>query len=232
MPPSARHPHPIPDGLLNSGHLFTGLKQDLRYAARMLRKTPGFTAVAIITLALGIGANTAVFTIVNTFLLNPLPVEHASQLAAVNTAQAKKTSETLDVRPLSFLNLKDYREKNHSFSSLAGYSSPMALTMSAGAESQRVFAEVVTGNYFDTLGIRPRMGRFFLPDEDAKPGAIPVVVIGYAAWQGRFGGASDVLGRTIKLNNIAFTILGVAPQGFKGVNAIFGPDLWVPVHDG
>src|SRR6266851_3326050 len=216
---------PIPDGLLNSGHFFTGLKQDLRYAARMLRKTPGFTAVAILTLALGIGANTAVFTIVNTFLLNPLPVEHASQLAAVNTAQAEKTSEPLDLRPLSFLNLKDYREKNHAFSSLAGYSSPMALTMSAGSESQRVFAEVVTGNYFDTLGIRPRMGRFFQPDEDTTPGANPVVVIGHAAWQGRFGGASDILGRTIKLNNIAFTIIGVAPQGFKGVNAIFGPDL-------
>jgi predicted permease len=219
---------PIPVGLLNSGHLFTGLKQDLRYAARMLRKTPGFTAVAILTLALGIGASTAVFTIVNTFLLNPLPVEHASELAAVNTAQAKKSTEPLDVRPLSFLNLKDYREKNHAFGNLAGYSSPMALTMSAGSESQRVFAEVVTGNYFDTLGIRPQIGRFFLPDEDARPGASPVVVVGYAAWLGRFGGASDILGRTIKLNNIAFTIIGVAPQGFKGVNAIFGPDLWVP----
>jgi predicted permease len=100
--------------------------------------------------------------------------------------------------------------------------------MSAGSESQRVFAEVVTGNYFDTLGIRPRMGRFFLPDDDARPGASPVVVVGYAAWQGRFGGASDILGRTIKLNNFAFTIIGVAPLGFKGVNAIFGPDLWVP----
>jgi hypothetical protein len=84
-------------------------------------------------------------------------------LVALNTAQAKKTSESLDLRPLSFLNLKDYREKNHAFSSLAGYSSPMALTMSAGSESQRVFAEVVTGNYFFTLGIPPRMGRFFLP---------------------------------------------------------------------
>jgi len=221
-------PDPIPEGLVNSGHLVTDLKQDLRYAARMLRKTPGFAAVAILTLALGIGANTAVFTIVNTFLLNPLPVEHASQLAAVNTAPAKKTSEPVDLRPISFLNLKDYREKNRSFGSLAGYTSPTALTMSAGPESQRVFAEVVSGNYFDTLGIRPRIGRFFSPEEDTTAGASPVVVIGYAAWQGRFGGASDILGRTIKLNNIAFTIIGVAPQGFKGVNAIFGPDLWVP----
>ncbi len=221
-------PDPIPEGLVNSGHLFTDLWQDLRYAARILRKTPGFTAVAVLTLALGIGANTAVFTIVNTFLLNPLPVEHAAQLAAVHTAQAKKTSESGDLRPISFLNLKDYREKNHVFSSLAGYSSPTALTMSVGSESQRVFAEVVTGNYFNALGIRPRTGSFFSPEEDTTPSASPVVVIGYAAWQGRFGGASDILGRTIKLNSIAFTIIGVAPQGFKGVNAIFGPDLWVP----
>ncbi|MFZ0736443.1 MAG: ABC transporter permease [Candidatus Acidiferrales bacterium] len=219
---------PTPDGALKSGHLFTDLWQDLRYAARMLRKTPGFTAVVVLTLALGIGANTAVFTIVNTFLLNPLPIEHASQLAAVNTASATKTAEPVDLRPISFLNLMDYREKNHAFSSLAGYSSPTALTMSAGLESQRVFAEVVTGNYFDTLGIRPRMGRFFSPEEDTTPGANPVAVIGYSAWQGRFGGVSGILGRTIKLNNTAFTIIGVAPQGFKGVNAIFGPDLWVP----
>lgn len=219
---------PIPAGLENSGRLFGGLGQDLRYAARMLRKTPGFTAVAVLTLALGIGANTAVFTIINTLLLNPLPVEHASQLVAVNTAVANSTSEPADLRPISFLNLKDYREKNRAFSSLAGYSSPTALTISTGRESQRVFAEVVTGNYFDTLGIRPLMGRFFLPEEDASPGANPVVVLGYAAWQGRFGGASDILGRSIKLNNIAFTIIGVAPQGFKGINAIFGPDMWVP----
>jgi len=221
-------PDPIPQGVVNSGHLFADLGLDLRYAARMLRKAPGFTAVAALTLALGIGANTAVFTIINTFLLNPLPVERVSQLAAINTAQFTKTSVSADLRPISFLNLKDYREKNHSFAALAGYSSPMALTMSSGSESQRVFGEVVTSNYFDTLGIRPLMGRFFLPDEDATPGASPVVVIGYAAWQGRFAGASDILGRTIKLNNFAFTIIGVAPKGFKGINAIFGPDLWVP----
>lgn len=219
---------PIPEGVVNSGHLLADLWLDLRYAARMLRKTPGFTTAAVLTLALGIGANTAVFTIVNTLLLNPLPVKHASQLVAMNTAVSKNSREPVDLRPISFLNLKDYREKNHVFSSLAGYSSLTTLTISTGPESQRLFAEVVTGNYFDTLGIRPVIGRFFLPDEDATPGAIPVVVIGYAAWQGRFGGASDILGRTIKLNNVAFTIIGVAPQGFKGVNAIFGPDLWVP----
>jgi predicted permease len=219
---------PIPAGAAKSVSVLADFLQDLRYAARMLKKTPGFTAVAVLTLALGIGANTAVFTIVNTFLLNPLPVEDSSRLAAVNTGQATKTAESSDLRAISFLNLQDYREANHVFSSLAGYTSPIALTMFDGNEGQRVFAEVVTGNYFDTLGLHPALGRFFLPDEDVAPGARAVAVIGYAAWQGRFGGAGDILGRTIKLNSTVFTIVGVAPKGFKGVNAIFGPDLWVP----
>lgn len=219
---------PVVLGGSGRGSVFADLARNLRYGFRMLAKRPGFTAVAVLTLALGIGPNTAVFTIVNTFLLNPLPLEDASHLAAVNTALVQKTSESTDVRPISYLNLKDYREKNHVFGSLAGYASPIALTMSAGPESHRVFAEVVTGNYFETLGIRPQIGRFFSPGEDTTPGAHPVVVLRYAAWQGRFGGASDILGRTIKLNNFAFTIIGVAPKGFMGVNAVFGPDMWVP----
>jgi macrolide transport system ATP-binding/permease protein len=230
LPAAVREQHrePIPAGAAKSGSWFVDLAQDLRYAARMLRKTPGFTAVAVLTLALGIGANTAVFTVVNTFLLSPLPVEDASRLAAVNTSRSNKTNETAELGSLSLLNLKDYRQANHVFSSLAAYTSPMALTMSDGVESKRVFAEVVTGNYFETLVIHPTIGRFFLPDEDVTPEARPVVVIGYAAWQGRFGGAPDILGRTIKLNNSAFTIVGVGPKGFKGVNAVFGPDMWVP----
>lgn len=224
---TVRH-DPIPEGASGTGRWISDFLDDLRYAVRMMRKSPGFTAVAALTLALGIGANTAVFTIVNTFLLNPLPIEKASELVAINAIQAKKTAQSGELQRISFLNLKDFRERSHVFSSLAGYSSPMALTMTNGNQSQRVFGEVVTGNYFDTLGIRPVMGRFFFPDEDRTPGAHPVAVIGYAGWQSRLGGASDILGRTIKLNGTAFTIIGVAPRGFKGVNAVFGPDLWVP----
>jgi predicted permease len=219
---------PIPDGALKSGHSLTDLWQDLRYAARMLRKAPGFTAVAALTLALGIGANTAVFTIINTLLLNPLPVEKSSELVAVNTTQAKLTTQSGEVQLMSFPNLKDLRDRTHSFSNLTAHSNPMAITMTDTAEPHRVFVEVVTANYFDTLGIRPFMGRFFLSSEDITPGAAPVVVLGYAAWQGRFGGASDILGRTIKLNNTPFTIIGIGPKGFKGVYAVFGPDVWVP----
>ena len=204
------------------------LWQDLRYAARLLRKAPGFTAVAAFTLAVGIGANTAVFTIINTLLLNPLPVENSSAPVAINTTQAKRTAQSDEFQLMSFPNVKDFRERTHCFSSLAAHSNPMAITMTDTAAPHRIFVEVVTANYFDTLGLHPFMGRFFLSGEDTTPGAAPVVVIGYAAWQGRFGGASDILGRTIKLNNTPFTIIGIGPKGFKGLYAVFGPDVWVP----
>jgi predicted permease len=217
-----------PEGAPASGQLFSDFLMDLRYAARTLRKSPGFTAVAVLTLALGIGANTAVFTVINSLLLNPLPVEKISTLAALNTTQAKKTAQLSDLQALSFQNLKDLRERTHAFGSLAGHSNPMPVTMTDKAEPHRIFMELVTANYFNTLGIRPYLGRFFLPDEDAKPGAAAVAVLGYSGWQSRFGGAPDIVGRTIKLNNTSFTIIGIGPKDFKGLYAVFGPDLWVP----
>jgi len=219
---------PLPEGAPAGGNWISDLLQDLRYAARMLRKSPGFTVVAALTLALGIGANTAVFTIVNTFLLNPLPVSKISELVAVNTTSAKKTAQSGDLQPLSFENLRDLIGMTHSFSSFSGHSSPMAVTMTVNRSPRRVFLELVTANYFETLGLHPYMGRFFLAGEDVVPGASPVVVIGYSAWQNRFGGASDILGRTIRINDTPFTIIGVGPKGFKGVYAVFGPDMWVP----
>lgn len=184
---------PPPEGAASSGNWFSDLLQDLRYAARMLRKSPGFTIVAALTLALGIGANTAVFTVVNTFLLNPLPVAKISELVAVNMVGAKKNARSGDVQLMSFLNLKDVQERERSFSSLVGHSSPMAVTMTDRNSPHRVFMELVSANYFDTLGIHPFMGRFFSAAEDSTPGAAPVVVLGYGAWQGRFG-AQDILG--------------------------------------
>ena len=179
------------------------LWQDLRYAARLLRKAPGFTAVAAFTLAVGIGANTAVFTIINTLLLNPLPVENSSAPVAINTTQAKRTAQSDEFQLMSFPNVKDFRERTHCFSSLAAHSNPMAITMTDTAAPHRIFVEVVTANYFDTLDLHPFMGRFFLSGE-------------------------DILGRTIKLNNTPFTIIGIGPKGFKGVYAVFGPDVWIP----
>src|SRR5690349_8707341 len=218
----------VPDGAAASGHFFEDLWKDLRFALRMLRKSPGFTAVAVLTLALGIGANTAVFTVVDSLILNPLPVEKISTLAAVNTTQAKKTAQSGDLQAISYLNLKDIRERTHSFRSLAGHSYPMAVTMTDKDQPHRIFAEIVTANYFETLGLHPSFGRFFFPSEDTTPGAAPVAVLGYTAWQSRFGGDPSILGRTIRLNEEPFTIIGVGPKGFKGVYAVFGPDLWIP----
>lgn len=221
-------PDTVPDGGAPSGHFFEDLWKDLRFALRMLRKSPGFTAVAVLTLALGIGANTAVFTVVDSLILNPLPVEKISTLAAVNTTQAKKTAQSGDLQAISYLNLKDIRDRTHAFGSLAGHSYPMAVTMTDKDQPHRIFAEIVTANYFETLGLHAFLGRFFLPSEDATPGAAPVAVLGYTAWQSRFGGDPGILGRTIRLNETPFTIIGVGPKGFKGVYAVFGPDLWIP----
>jgi predicted permease len=218
----------VPEGVPARGQFISDFLMDLRYASRTMWKSPGFTAVAALTLALGIGANTAVFTVVNSLLLNPLPVEKISTLAALNTTQTKKTARLGDLQALSFQNLKDLRERTHAFSSLAGHSSPMAVTMTDKAEPHRIFMELVTANYFQTLGIHPYLGRFFVPDEDAKPGAAAVAVLGYSAWQSRFAGVPDIIGRTIKLNELPFTIVGIGPKDFKGLYAVFGPDLWVP----
>src|SRR5712675_1209196 len=215
-------------GAASTGQWIFDFLQDLRYAARTLRKSPGFTAVAALTLALGIGANTAIFTIVDSLVLNPLPVAKISELAAVNTTQKKMAAQSGELQPMSFLNFKDFRERTHSFSKLLAHSNPMAITMTDEREPRRIFVEVVTANYFDTLGLRPFMGRFFLSSEDTTPGVAAVAVIGYSAWQSRFGGAADIVGKTVKLNNMPFTIIGIGPKGFKGLYAVFGPDIWVP----
>ncbi|MGH9665736.1 MAG: ABC transporter permease, partial [Bryobacteraceae bacterium] len=128
----------------------------------------------------------------------------------------------------SYKDLKDYRTKNAVFSSLAGYTSPRIVTLQAGHASQRMFSELVTGNYFSTLGLQPALGRFFLPEEDSTPGGHAVAVMNYATWQARFGAAGDIVGKTLRINNVVFTVVGVAPPRFIGVNAIFGPDLWIP----
>src|SRR6266853_5936235 len=213
-------------GAVSTGQWIFDFLQDLRYAARTLRKSPGFTAVAALTLALSIGANTAIFTIIDSLVLNPLPVGKISELAAVNTTQKKMAAQSGELQPMSFLNFKDFRERTHSFSKVLAHSNPMAITMTDQREPRRIFVEVVTANYFDTLGLRPFMGRFFLSSEDTTPSAA-AAVLGYSAWQSRFGGASDIVGRSIKLNNTPFTIIGIGPKGFKGLYAVFGPDIWV-----
>lgn len=223
----------VPAGAAPTGHASAGrwigdLWRDLRYTGRTMRKNPFFVLFAVSTLGLGIGANTAVFTVINTLILNPLPVYKTSELVAVSASKEKNVSRSKAALPISYADLKDYQAKNEVFSSLAGYTSPQLVTLRTGRSSQRLFAELVTGNYFSTLGLKPAKGRFFSPRQTDTPGAHPVAVINYGTWQGNFGGAKDIIGKTLRLNNAVFTVIGVAPPKFIGINAVFGPDLWIP----
>jgi predicted permease len=206
------------------------LVHDLKYGARMLAKTPGFTAVAALSLALGIGANTTIFTLVNAVLLNPLPVEDPSQLVSIWTTDERNQANQaafgfLQTSPMNF---RDLRDKNEVFSGIAAHVGiPLNITGGTG-QPEQIFGEIVTGNYFSVLGARPQVGRGFLPDEDQVPGAKLVAVLGYGEWQKRYGGDPSIVGRTINLNGGAFTVVGVMPKGFKGTNAIGAPALWVP----
>src|SRR5438874_9013841 len=202
--------------------------QDLKFGLRLLAKTPGFTIIAALSLALGIGANTTIFTLVNAVLLNPLPVEEPSRLIAVWTTDERNTGGFNSFLQTSALNFRDLRDKNAVFSGLAAHQG-LALNISSGTgEPQQIFGEIVTGNYFGLLGAKPLIGRGFVADEDQVPGARLVTVLGYNMWQRRFGGDRSIVGRTITLNNQAFTVVGIMPNGFKGVNAIGTPALWVP----
>jgi predicted permease len=205
------------------------LLQDLKYGARLLAKTPGFTAIAALSLALGIGANTTIFTLVNAVLLNPLPVEDPAQLVSVYTTDERNQGPAaLGFLQTSAMNFKDLRDKNEVFSGMTGHTGvPLNITGGSG-QPEQIFGELVTGNYFSVLGARPQIGRGFLPDEDETPGAKLVAVLGYGEWQKRFGGDPSIVGRTISLNGAAFTVVGVMPKGFKGTNAIGAPALWVP----
>lgn len=215
-------------GDVRPGNFMEDLWRDLRYAGRSMGKNRLFVLFVVLTLALGIGANTTVFTIINTLILNPLPVQDSSRLAAVALALTKTTSKSRVSLPVSYADLRDYEAQNEVFSSLAAYTAPRIVTLQINGGSQRMFSEFVSANYFTTLGLKPAAGRFFSREEDGTPGAHPVAVINYATWQARFGGAEDIVGKTLRLNSLVFTVIGIAPPRFIGVNAVFGPDLWVP----
>src|SRR6266850_3066125 len=202
--------------------------QDLKYGARLLGKAPGFTVVAASLLALGIGANTTIFTLINAVLLNPLPVEDPSQLVSVWTTDERNQGGQLGFLQLSPMNYMDLRDKNEVFGGLAAHQGlPLNVAVNGG-EPQQVFGEIVTGNYFSLLGAKPVIGRTFTTDEDKNPGERLVAVLGYGEWQKRFGGDPSIVGRTMTVNGQSFAVIGVMPQGFKGTNAIGAPALWVP----
>lgn len=227
QPPRRPGPATIHD-LSSSGSVVTDAWRDVRHGWRLLGRNPGFGATVVLTLAFGIAATTIAFTVINTLLLTPLPVTDADRLVTIGTREPADAGDAGTYLPLSFPNLEDVQGRSTSFQSLAGYAGPFGVTLTDRTPARRIFAELVTATYFDTLGLAPLMGRFMLPGEDDIPGAHPVLVLGHAAWQGRFAGRADILGQTIEINGTAFTVVGIAPPGFKGLDPIFGPDVWIP----
>src|SRR5215470_9924409 len=210
------------------GNLLADLVRDLKYGLRSMARAPGFSFFAILALALGIGASTTVFTVVNSLLLHPLPVQDPSRLVSLYTTDLKNQKPSGSLLPISYPNLKDYQSRNAVFSNLSGFSPPMTMTLIEGKAQERFFGQLVTNGYFETLGLTPSRGRFFLPHEVTSPGSAPVAVLSYSAWKYRFNSDSGIIGKTLELNGASFIVIGVAPQGFLGVSAVFGPDVWLP----
>jgi len=198
-----------------------GLAQDLRYALRQLRKSPGFTAVAVLTLALGIGANTAIFTVVNALLLKMLPVSEPQQLVVVGdpTIPNTRSSGTPRTDVFSYPLYKELRDGSSVFTGLCAAATDQRIEVDAGQgeiSDEKVTGRMVTGNYFSVLGLEPAAGRLFSESDDTAESANPAVVLGYAYWQRKFALSPSILGKDIRLNGYPFTVVGVAPAGFDG----------------
>ncbi len=195
------------------------LGQDIKYAARMLINNRGVTLAAAFSLALGIGANTAIFTFVQGVFYPPLPAEDPARLVSLYTDDPKNPG----FHSNSYANYEDFRDRNEVFSGLLTYRHISVSFRDGEAAAEQLFAEMVSGDYFDTLGVVPAAGRTFRPDEDQTPGTHAVAVLGYSFWQRQYAGDPEVIGRTIHLNRHPFTIIGVAAQDFTGLDV--GLDL-------
>jgi predicted permease len=202
----------------------TSFWQDVRYSLRMIAKAPGFAAIAILTLALGIGANTTIFTWINSTLLNPIP-GLASPREVVSLSLGRGAENSF---PFTYPDLEAMRDGQQSFVGItAANITPMSLTTKGKPE--RVWGTVASANYFDVLGVRPILGRGFLPEEDEKPGGAPVAVISYRMWQTHFGANPDIVGQTIELNQHPYTIVGVTPAVFQGSQTGVRSEIWIPI---
>jgi macrolide transport system ATP-binding/permease protein len=212
---------------MNTIAFFDTFVRDVRHALRALRHNPGFTLVAALTLALGIGANTAVFSLLNSLYFRPLNVPHPHRLARIFSGPLGASYE------ISYPNYVDLRGSAQSFSALAVYSSPQPIVLGStsqhGPAPERIWGMVVSGNYFDTLGVSAALGRTFASDEDRVPEARPVVVISHRLWAERFNADPQIVGRAIRLNNHVFEIIGVAPDRMLRAGLLLTTDLWVPM---
>jgi predicted permease len=198
---------------------------ELRLAMRQLRKSPGFALTAIFTLALAIGANAIVFSVLNALILRPLNVPHPENLFMVERAFQSDTSPSH-----SYPDYRDLRDRNHSFDQLISYNIMGGVGLDTGRGNPAVvWPYMVSGNYFDALGIQPYLGRFLHASEEHGKNSVNEVVLSYALWHSYFNGDPSVVGRSVQINKHPFTIIGVAPQDFRGTELFFAPDLWAPL---
>jgi predicted permease len=202
----------------------TSFWQDVRYSLRMIAKVPGFAAIAILTLALGIGANTTIFSWINAALLNPVPgLASPSEVVALTLSKPGENPF-----PLTYPDIEAMRDGQQTFTGITacGFAT---MSLTGKGKPERVWGMVASANYFDVLGVRPVLGRGFLPAEDEKPGGAPVAVISYRLWQTHFAANPDIVGQAIEINQHPYTIVGVTPAVFQGSQTGVRTDIWVPV---
>jgi len=209
------------------------LLKDIRYSLRSLAKHPGFTVVAVLTLGLGIGVNTAILSTINGFILRPINVPRASEVVMPFWGSKQKAEVWGD---FSYANYVDLRDQNKSFSGLlawnmaqAGISESASRDAIGGRQAELAWGEVVSSNYFSVLELNPSLGRGFLPEDDRSQGSAPVVVLGYKFWQRRFNSDPSIIGRNLYLNGTPFTVIGVGPKNYEGVKFAIRQDFWVPL---
>jgi len=204
--------------------------QDLRFGVRMLIKHPGLTIVVVMSLALGIGANTTIFSFVNALLLRPPAVTAPGQLLEVWHQRQKAAPAFERYLPLNYPDYAYYRENNRVFSELLAYDGdPTFVSWSQASQAEMTQGQIVSGNFFSALGVKAALGRTFLPGEDQVAGQHPVVVLSHTFWQEHLASDPNVLGTALVLNGHSFTVIGVAPAGFTGMVAGIAPDFWVPM---
>jgi predicted permease len=203
------------------------MNADLRLALRQLRKAPGFTVTAVLTLALAIGANAVVFSVLNALVLRPLSVPHAESLFMLERDYGADRNPSQ-----SYLDYLDLRQQNRSFESLASYDIVGGVGLDTGGGSPSVaWPYMVSGNYFDSLGIQPYLGRFLHSSDEHGKNSVPYIVLSYAYWHSHFNSDPAAVGRTVQINKHPYIIAGVAPPGFRGTELFFAPDLWAPLVD-
>ena len=208
------------------GNLIETVIQDVRFGLRVLRKSPGFTVVAVFTLALAIGANAVAFGVLNALILRPLNVPQPESLYGIDRARDDPTQQSLQ----SYPDYLDLRDRNRSFDALAAYGIAEA-GLDTGENPSRAWVYEVSGNYFNALEVHPYLGRFFHASDERGPNSAPYIVLTYAYWHAHFQDDRGVVNRTVQLNKQPFTIVGVAPPGFHGTLLFFSPDFFVPMVD-